>query len=255
LAILRKDIANTITISSNQLQKNMMHTKPFIPLRILTAALTTLLFAANANAQYYGGVSLNAAQDSRNQFLPNQVFGFNGGERPSELLSLANITSKPIGINFAGESSLGIKLGYRFTPYFSVEGRLAERTSQGVGNNLFSSDLSVPQTRETSMGLDLVGTLPVMKKLSLQGHAGLRSDSVQSIFAISNATTNSTSSRLFTSITPTTAGVLGIGLQYNFNTSLGLRFEVERSRKFFNDRFAGEADSANNVSFGVLWRF
>jgi opacity protein-like surface antigen len=243
----------------------MMHTKPlkpFIPLKhspaTLAVMVAALLFAANANAQYYGGVSLNGAQDSRNQFLPNQAFGFNGGERPSELLSFGNLASKPIGINFAGESSLGIKLGYRFTPYFSVEGRLTERTGASLSNTLFRSELSAPRTRETSMGLDLVGTLPVMKNLSLQGRAGLRNDSTQSVFAGSTQSTQLSSPRIFSVSTPTTAGLagaLGLGVQYNFNTSLGLRFEVERSRKFFHDRFAGEADSANSVSFGVLWRF
>ena len=47
-------------------------------------------------------------------------------------------------------------------------------------------------------------------------------------------------------------GALGVGVQYNFNSSLGLRFEVERSRKFFSDRGNNDAE---NVMFGIHWRF
>ncbi|MEI6737766.1 MAG: porin family protein [Pseudomonadota bacterium] len=207
--------------------------------KIVTLILTSLLCANAAHAQYYGGMALG---NDRNR----AHFGFNGGDAPSELVLLTNMVTNTAGLSLSPEPSIGIKLGYHFTPYFSVEGRFADRATN---TNIFSGDVAFNTAREKSLGLDLVGTVPLIKKMSLLGRAGFRNESFAPILGDSAITAG-------TSLPPNlrglNSGVVGIGLQYNFNMSLGLRFEVERTRKFFGDR--GNLD-ADNVSFGVFWRF
>ncbi len=204
-------------------------------LRSISAAiaLTATAVAPLAHAQYYGGVVLSGAQ-------ARSEFGFNGSEKPSEVVDLNQLSR---GLNLSAEPSIGMKLGYRFTPYFSVEGRYADRAAFNA-LNLFQTDAS--SVRAKSMGLDLVGTLPVFKQLLLQGRAGFRSDNLNAADTTSNLASLAYGTR------PLSSGALGVGLQYNFNSSLGLRFEVERSRKFATDRAISDAD---NVMFGVYWRF
>jgi hypothetical protein len=72
-------------------------------LRLLTAMLSfaaaTMLPAAHA--QYYGGVVLSGAQ-------ARSEFGFNGSEKPSELVDLYNFSR---GLTLSPEPSVGMKLG------------------------------------------------------------------------------------------------------------------------------------------------
>lgn len=199
-----------------------------------------LLLATAAQGQYYGGVTFG----NDRQRLQS---GINGGETPSEQVSLRSMISANNGLNLSAESSVGIKLGYRFTPYFSVEGHFADRASS---NNIFAPETGAAMGHEKTMGLDLVGTVPIIKKISLLGRAGYRNES----FAATGAMPSAITSTLPGAINGrgVNSGVVGLGVQVNFTSSLGLRFEVERSRKFFTDRAIADAD---NVSFGVIWRF
>ncbi|MCA2998365.1 MAG: outer membrane beta-barrel protein [Rhodocyclaceae bacterium] len=191
------------------------------------AAATTL---PAAHAQYYGGVVLSGAQ-------ARSEFGFSGGEKASELVDLYNLSR---GLTLSPEPSVGMKLGYRFTPHFSLEGRYAERAA-GTSRALLQHDrLAV---RERSMGLDLVGSLPVFRALLLEGRVGFRTENFNGVDTIG---TPLPGQRLLGT------GALGVGIRYNFNSSLGLRFEVERSRKFVSERSNNDAE---NVMLGVYWRF
>jgi hypothetical protein len=204
------------------------------------ALVATIVSATTAHAQYYGGVSLGATSGASGFISAARSTGFGvDGDAftPTALLTILPAT----GLQLSNEPSLGMKLGYRFNPYVALESRYITSASSSFGRDVAQfSHFSKATRREQSIGLDLVGNVSLMKKLSLEGRAGLRSETT----LFSNA---------YTSALPTTSGVMGLSLNYNVNSSLGLRFEVERSRKFFNERFAGEADSA--VSFGVLWRF
>ncbi len=206
--------------------------------RPLTIAVTLIVatLAPMAHAQYYGGVVLSNSQS-------RAELAFNGSERPSEIVDLNQLSR---GLSLSQEPSVGMKLGYRFTPYFSAEARYAARSTFSA-QNLFQRDGAA--AREKSMGLDLVGSLPIFKSLSLEGRAGFRNESVSlnGGDAASNASgAGAPNARALNT------GALGVGVQYNFNSSLGLRFKVERSRKFFSER--GNLD-AENVTFGVFWRF
>jgi Outer membrane protein beta-barrel domain len=222
-----------------------MHTKLSVS---YLAALTCMVCATNAHAQYYGGVSLGATRTVSGQLSAGRVNSIgnfaNFGADSDSFTPTEQLTIMPAaGLQLANEPSLGIKLGYRFNPYFAVESRYVTANLSTTGPSLFSREATNITRREQSVGLDLVGNVSLMKKLSLQGRAGLRSE----LSALAFINTN------VGNLAPAAAGVMGLSLNYNFNSSIGLRFEVERSRKFFNDRFAGDADSA--VSFGLLWRF
>ncbi|HCG52666.1 MAG TPA: hypothetical protein DEX10_04610 [Betaproteobacteria bacterium] len=204
----------------------------FMKLRILTAALSfaAVTMLPTAHAQYYGGVVLSGTQ-------ARSEFGFNGSEKPSELVDLYQLAR---GLTLSPEPSVGMKLGYRFTPYFSVEGRYANRAA-ATSRALFQRDGLA--AREKSMGLDLVGSLPVFRALLLEGRAGFRTENLNGVDSVGTAALGQRSLG---------TGALGVGVQYNFNSSLGLRFEAERSRKFFSDRGNNDAE---NVMLGVHWRF
>jgi opacity protein-like surface antigen len=208
-------------------------------LRLLTAALSivTATLVPAAHAQYYGGVVLSGAGLVLSKAPARSEFGFNGGEKPSELVDLYQLSR---GLTLSTEPSVGMKLGYRFTPYFSVEGRYADRGANAT-RAIFQRDGLA--AREKSMGLDLVGSLPVFKALLLEGRAGFRTENLNGVDTVGVSTLGQRSLG---------TGALGVGVQYNFNSSLGLRFEVERSRKFFSDRGNNDAE---NVMFGIHWRF
>jgi OOP family OmpA-OmpF porin len=205
----------------------------------LLAALA-VFGASAAQAQYYGGIELARAAE-------RAQFGFNGGERPSELVSLSQLTGS-LATN--PEKSLGIKLGYRFNPYFSLEGSFADRSTN---LNIFRGELSsasFSNAREKSMSVDLVGTLPVREKWLLQGRAGVKTDQLfQTNYVHPVPFAESTG---LVGLRPVNAGFIGAGVQVNFSNSLGLRLEVERTRTLFSDR---QDFTRDNISFGLLWRF
>ncbi len=239
--------------------KVYLHQLLIMPKKLSLSQLTILISffcVSSAHAQYYGGVSLGASRDAGGQLSAGRISSIGSvanfgatvsadGDSftPTQQLSLGTAS----GLQLTNEPSLGIKLGYRFNPYFAVESRYVTTNFAITSPSYFNRDATsatYTTRREQSVGLDLVGNVSLMKKLSLQGRAGLRSESQALAFINANVG----------SLAPTTtAGVMGLSLNYNITSSIGLRFEVERSRKFFNDRFAGDADSA--VSFGVLWRF
>jgi hypothetical protein len=169
----------------------------------------TTSFAVPAFAQYYGGVVLNQSATT------SATFGIGGGDKPSDIATLSQMTR---GLVLSNDPSLGIKLGYRFSPFFSLEAKYADKT--GLAADVLRVDTSSAGFRNQNFG---VGAVDV--------HSA----------ALANAGARSVNGAL-----------LGLGMQYNFNRSVGLRFEVERNRRFFSDRSSQDVD---NISFGVHWRF
>lgn len=206
--------------------------------------LTSLFGATVAHAQYYGGLTIAAQRDASRQLLAGRATSFTSlGADINAPVTFR--TGLGLGLQLSGEPAIGIKLGYAFNPYFAVESRYQSATLASTAQVLFGADTINATQHVQAVGLDLVGNVALMKKLSLQGRAGLRNEpTLFSSASHSGASINTAN---------TTAGVMGLSLNYNVNSSLGLRFEVERSHKLFNDRFAKDADNA--VSFGLSWRF
>lgn len=200
------------TINANFLRRGMQ-----------CALLAAAAFAGSANAQYYGGLTLD----------------------PSRLNGVTNVSTLPaFGFQIAnpaledGRIRYGLKLGYQLDSNFSLVGNYSQyeksfNSALGAPNSLAWR----PATRST--GLDLVGTVPLFERFSLSGSAGLvrmRGD------AIFDGATR-----------PFTAGKLGVGVQYNFSKSLGLRLDLARYRNLGTSG-PGEND-ADNFSFGVMFKF
>ncbi len=200
------------TINANFLRRGMQ-----------CALLATAALAGSANAQYYGGLTLD----------------------PSRLNGVTNVSTLPeFGFQIANPAledsriRYGLKLGYQLNQNFSLVGNYSQYEKSF--NNALSAPNSLawrPATRST--GLDLVGTMPLFERFSLSGSAGLVRMRGDAIFE--------------GAARPFTAGKLGVGVQYNFSKSLGLRLDLARYRNLGTSG-PGEND-ADNFSFGVMFKF
>ena len=185
---------------------------------------TLAIFAAGsgvASAQYYGGLNFD----------------------PLRSAAAANVEAAP-GF-FVTNTALddrriryGLKLGYQFSPLIALASRYSTFDRR---------DSVSPLAR--SYGLDLDGRIPVFAGFALSGSAGVarlnnESASGGGFYSVLNS---SPGSRAFT------AGRLALGMAYQFNGSLGLRFDVERYRSFSGTSF-GEP-GADHLSLGVMLKF
>lgn len=227
-----------------------MKNKPIKKSRIIGLMMTLAMLAAASNsarAQYYGGISLTRAAE-------RSEFGFNGGERPTELIALSQLTGP---LSAEQHSSLGLKLGYQFSPYFSVEGSFADRFAATSAVSIFRNDAlnaGLPMNlresgRERAMSLDLVGSYALSRRTTLQARMGVKTDFV--------ALRPFGDSGFLSTARAQNMAVVGGGMQINMSKSLGLRLDVERTRNLLTDRIDGNRFDTNkdSVSFGVLWRF
>lgn len=187
------------------------------------ALIATAAVAGSANAQYYGGLILD----------------------PTRLNGVTNVSALPeFGFHVANPAledsriRYGLKLGYQLNSNFSLVGNYSQYEKSF--NNALSAPNSLawrPATRST--GLDLVGTVPLFERFSLSGSAGLVRMRGDAIFD--------------SAARPFTAGKLGLGMQYNFSKSLGLRLDLARYRSL--GASGPSENDADNFSFGVTFKF
>lgn len=189
------------------------------------------------HAQYYGGLPLYAVQGTLPADAGNLLFA-------SHFFSAADVLEN---------GGTDLKVGYRFSshlvPHFALVGQYADATRWG--DQRMSFDGSRAARKTTSYGLDLVGTLPIFDRLSLTGSAGVarvRADTVfggaMPIGLLSNSDDRYTS-----------AGRMRLGVQYDFNRSLGFRFGVERYRNLNGNVYGGNNMDGDTFSFGMRIRF
>ncbi len=156
-----------------------------------------------------------------------------GGARPS--FDSANVTSG-VGTNFNAKSSymrpLKIYGGLKLSKNFSIE---------GTWLNLGSFDSNTGNTLEmTGWGMSLVGYLPVTKDLSLLGRLG------ENRMTLKNITNNASDT--------TWSPVLGVGLKYDLNPNIGVRWEVERISKMGSNTTTIKTDT-NLYTVGLDYQF
>lgn len=144
------------------------------------------------------------------------------------------------------EHGYRLKLGYKYSRYFSVEGELVD-TGRFTSNPFANPATLTPSFRSTGFGVDTVATLPLWR-FSFYGKLGAyRGDGRASGFLpyapslISDPTFRGTRMRA------------GLGLRYDFNQRLGIRAELERQSPF-GASFTSESE-ADHLSVGVMWRF
>ena len=145
----------------------------------------------------------------------------------------------------------GLKLGYQFHPRFALVGKVSQFDARdGAALPPFES-LAEHARGVRAAGIDLAGSLPILDRFAISGSAGVTrftglkpGDAVFSSVALPGLLVNP-------GLRAVSAGRVGLGVQYNFSRSLGLRFEVERYRYF---HLAGDSDT-DNFTFGMTYKF
>ncbi|MES2942023.1 MAG: OmpA family protein [Pseudomonadota bacterium] len=138
--------------------------------------------------------------------------------------------------------------GYRFTPYFSVEGGYFDLGKFGFTANTVPAGSLNGNIRIRGFNLDLVGTVPLTEKLSALGRVGANYAQAKDSFRGSGAVNviNPNPSERATNYK------VGLGLQYAFSDDLAMRAEIERYR--INDA-VGNRGHVDMVSVGLVYSF
>ena len=230
--------------------------------KFLTRKNRVLLFAIACSAPYLGLLQPAIAQQftPQNQVLKSFSSYPNYDTTPSAWSNVfLNIESSTADLpsNFANyrapkfqfntaQSSLGLRLGYRLSPRLSVSGYYgASKFGQSISapSNAFMAESPFKFTpsfytsrfNSTHASVDLAAQVGVFKRLTLFGSAGLMN---YNHAEYGNAK----------------LAKLGIGMQYDFNSRLGLRLEMERLRLLGTSGTAnlGGSFSAFNSPYGNL---
>jgi OmpA-OmpF porin, OOP family len=149
--------------------------------------------------------------------------------------------------SFAADGGYRLKLGYKYSRYFAVEGEYVD-FGRSAAEMFTSPGNLAPSFRSTGFGVDTIAMLPLWR-FSFYGRMGAyRGDSRGGFGFVS------------TSLLP--ADVLsratrmryGMGVRYDFTKAFGIRAELERTSAV-GSPFAADLDTADQVSVGLSWRF
>lgn len=148
------------------------------------------------------------------------------------------------------DHDMGFKLlgGYQFNPYFSLEGGYFDLGEFGYTANVQPAGSLTGNLQLKGVNLDVVGMLPLTKKLSLLGRLGVNYANADTSYAGSGAV-NTTLSGESEKAANYKAG---IGLQYAISKAIGLRAEAERYRVSDSSDNNGDVDL---FSLGMIYRF
>lgn len=161
---------------------------------------------------------------------------------PRGLYSFAS--APDAGAALAAEGVHRLKLGYKPSRYFAVEGEVVDF---GKPEDPFRSpgDLS-SQLRSTGVGVDTIAMLPLWR-FSLYGRMGAYRGDARAGYGwhpmplAENPFTRNTRLRY------------GLGLRYDFTHTFGVKAELERNSPL-RDPLA-ELESGEQLSVGLSWRF
>jgi OOP family OmpA-OmpF porin len=147
-------------------------------------------------------------------------------------------------------SDNGFKLfgGYKFNRYFAVEGGYFDLGKFGFTATTVPAGTLSGNIKVKGVNLDLVGILPLTEKFSAFGRVGMNYAQAKDSFSGTGAVTVSNAS-------PSKSEMnykFGVGLQYDFTQSLGMRLEAERYRI---DDAVGNKGDIDMVSLGLVYRF
>jgi len=182
---------------------------------IMFAILSVSLFATSVNAQTYGSALLNQPK-----------LNINGG---TVLLSPLDFSVTTPSIMLVDKNlRYGLKLRYQAMSYWAIEANYSDLRAAAqpsafyphTTGSLNDADANYlkPRAAAKGYGLDLVGNLPVMDRLSLIGRAGIQG--VKSDIAFNGIDSGTLGApRLFSQAR------LGLGVQYSLTKSVGLRFQ------------------------------
>ncbi len=168
----------------------------------------------------------------------------------------ARVTSNLLGSGFAtssitdDDSDTGYKLfgGYKFNRNFALEGGYFDLGRFGFTATTVPAGTLNGNIKLRGVNLDAVGILPITERFSAFGRVGVNYAEAKDSFSGTGAVNvlNPSPSKNDTNYK------FGAGLQYDFNQSVGMRFEAERYR--INDAVGNKGD-VDLVSVGVVFRF
>jgi len=168
----------------------------------------------------------------------------------------ARITSGLLGAGFATTSindddrDTAYKLygGYQLNRNFAIEGGYFDLGRFGFTATTVPAGTLNGSIRLKGVNLDAVGILPINEKFSAFGRAGLNYAEAEDSFSGTGAVTvlNPDPSKREANYK------FGVGIQYNFTETLGMRAEGERYR--INDAVGNRGD-IDLFSLGLLYRF
>ncbi|MDP1717782.1 MAG: outer membrane beta-barrel protein, partial [Burkholderiales bacterium] len=207
---------------------------------LVLAALATIASPYAVAADSGGYIGINIGQ-SRAKIDDERITRYlSGGAFPG-----------PVSI-VDDERDTGYKLygGYQFNKNFALEGGYFD-----LGRFGFTATTSAPNAgtltgniKLRGVNLDAVGILPINQKFSAFGRAGVNYAEARDSFAGTGAVivTNPNPSKREANYK------FGLGLQYNFTESLGMRAEAERYR--INDAVGNRGD-IDLFSLGLVYSF
>lgn len=167
---------------------------------------------------------------------------------PSEgLYSFSTALPTGMGSQLAGDPGYRLKLGYKYSRYFSVEGEYVDFGS--TAGTVFGRSATNLGTgfRSTGFGLDTVATLPIWSRFSFYGRLGAYRGDVR------NAFSSHSFSLLGEGAQRSTRLRYGLGMQYDFNSTLGIHAGMQRHTPL-GSPFSPESE-ADLFSVGLKWRF
>lgn len=181
--------------------------------------------------------------------------GANIGESRAKIDD-ARITSSLLGTGFTTTSiaddnrDTGYKLfgGYQFNENFALEGGYFDLGRFGYTATTVPAGTLTGSIKLKGVNLDAVGILPITEKFSAFGRLGLNYAQTKGSFSGTGAVNvlNPTPSKNDTNYK------YGVGLQYAFTKSFGMRIEAERYR--INDSVGNHGD-VDTYSLGLIYRF
>jgi OOP family OmpA-OmpF porin len=181
--------------------------------------------------------------------------GFNAGESRASIDD-ARITAGLLGEGFAtssisdDDSHLGFKIfgGYDFNRYFALEGGYFNLGRFGFTANTLPPGSLRGDIKLQGANIDALGKLPLGEKFSLFARVGLNYAKAQDSFSGSGAV-----SVIDPSPEKSSANhKFGVGAQYDFTRSVGMRIEAERYRI---DDAVGNKGDVDLFSVGLVFRF
>jgi hypothetical protein len=166
---------------------------------------------------------------------------------PRGVYSFSTPASVSAPISFAGDGGYRLKLGYKYSRFFAVESEYVDFGRNSM--DPFSSPGNLASAfRSTGFGVDTIAILPLWK-FSFYGRMGAYKGDARGGFGYAS-----------TALLPAdiysrgTRMRYGMGVRYDFNTRLGVRAEFER-HSLVGNAIGSEADTADQVSVGLSWRF
>ena len=207
-----------------------------------------------------GTLSLMGCAAMSSQFaVADDTFWYVGGNIGQSRAKIddAQITSQLTGISLPPSSisddnrSNAFKLfgGYQFNKNFAVEAGYFNLGEFGFMATTVPAGTLSGKIKIQGLNVDAVGMLPLDNKFSVFGRLGLQYAQAKDNFSSTGAVP------VLSNANPSKNALnykAGLGVQYDFNQSLGMRLEAERYR--INDAVGNNGD-INMYSVGLVYRF